>query len=308
MGILFVIALLLAWPTFGMSIIAWFVLMFLKAKGNVDKVDRREEIKNIIEPLFQKRFRDFFMALSHISIVTGCDLTDEEAHQCGHHIMNYLAHNPSEAAILMQGLEEWRTAQWRTDGPLELCDLVATAEHETEFANGYGKIHLVAYRAIESIMTNNKNIKCFSKIDFGSIVEFRERLEFSLKVDEVSPTKNAIQGQPQKSKISNLSIISEALSGRNVLPSWAMNEMKVLEFSEAVKNLAYAGGVSKSYISEYMSNDVTGPSILHMMSVLERKGDSYMQQKAAAVELLARDWNKLDENKKAKYIDMDTSM
>ena len=71
------------------------MLMFLKAKGNVGKVDRREEIKNIIEPLFQKRFRDFFMALSHISIVTGCDLTDEEAHQCGHHIMNYLAHNPS---------------------------------------------------------------------------------------------------------------------------------------------------------------------------------------------------------------------
>ena len=203
----------------------------------------------------------------------------------------------------MQGLEERRI-----DDPLELYDVVATAEHETELYNGYGKIHLVAYRAIESIMTNNKNIKCFSKIDFGSIVEFRERLEFSLKVDEVSPTKNAIQGQPQKSKISNLSIISEVLSGRNVLPSWAMNKMKVQEFSEAVKKLAYAGGVSKSYISEYMNNDVTGSSILHMMSVLERKGDSYMQQKAAAVELLARDWNKLDENKKAKYIDMDTSM
>lgn len=166
MALLFVIALVLAWPTFGLSIVAWFVLLFFKSKGNAEKINRREEVKSIIEPLFQEQFSDFFMALD-MPLHHGCELTKDEAHQCGRHVMSYLSHNPSEAAIFMQGLKKWATK-----GSSQLCDPATAAGDEKNY-NAKGEIHLTAYRAVEAIMTNNNSFKCFHKIELGSVMANR---------------------------------------------------------------------------------------------------------------------------------------
>lgn len=172
-GILFIVALILAWPTFGLSLVAWFVLAWFKARQKVAGINRREELKTVIEPLFQERFSDFFYALD-MPTAFDEELTEQEAHQCGRHVMNYLAHNPSEAAIFMKGLEKWRTK-----GSPTLCDPVTAASDEKNL-NAKGEIHLTSYRAVEAVMTNNAGLRCFSKISLPQVALNRSTLEVNL--------------------------------------------------------------------------------------------------------------------------------
>lgn len=173
MSILFIVALVLAWPTFGLSLIAWFVLAWFKARQKVTGINRREEVKTTIDPLFQNRFSDFFYALD-MPTTSDEELTEQEAHQCGRHIMSYLAHNPSEAAIFMKGLDKWRTK-----GNPTLCDSVTAAGDEKNL-NAKGEIHLTSYRAVEAVMTNNSGLRCFSKVSLPLVSLNRSTLEVNL--------------------------------------------------------------------------------------------------------------------------------
>ena len=170
MGLLFILALVLAWTTFGLSILAWLVLAFFKSKRKVDAIDERNNRKALIEPIFGGRFSEFFKALD-MPILHGFHVGEADAHQCGRHIMNYLAHNPQEGAIFLQGLKKWQTK-----GSYQLCDPVTAAESERTY-DVKAEIHLVSYRAVEALMTNNKNLQCFGSINFGKLVEQRMMLE-----------------------------------------------------------------------------------------------------------------------------------
>lgn len=161
MGILFIIALLLAWPTFGLSIVAWVAILFINAKGHANKVERREKVKEAVEPLFEGRFAEFFLALD-MPIYEWEELSEAEAHQCGRHIMNYIAHNPTETSEFIRGLQKWKTK-----GAPNLCDPITAAQDENRY-NAKGEIHAVSYRAVEALMTNN-SIPCFKKVDFDGI-------------------------------------------------------------------------------------------------------------------------------------------
>jgi hypothetical protein len=174
MELLFLLALLLAWPTYGLSIIAWIALLILRgilqARARIEAIDRREEDKLLIEPLFAGKFAEFFRALD-IPMLIGLRIDQEAAHQCGRHIMNYIAHNPTESALFIQGLKKWHT---KGGGPL--ADPVIAADCERKF-NEKGEIHLVSYRAIEALMTNNKELRCFYPIDYRKIVQHRITME-----------------------------------------------------------------------------------------------------------------------------------
>lgn len=173
MGILFIVALILAWPTFGISLVVWCVLAWFNASQKVAGINRREEQKTVIEPLFQGRFSDFFYALD-MPTTLGEELTEQEAHQCGRHIMNYLASNPSESVIFMKGLDKWRTK-----GSPTLCDPVTAASYEKNL-NAKGAIHLTSYRAIEAVMTNNPSLGCFSKISLPLVSLNRSTMEVNI--------------------------------------------------------------------------------------------------------------------------------
>ncbi len=169
MGILFIVALLLAWPTYGLSIVVWVALLFINAKGNANKVERREKVKEAIEPLFEGRFSEFFFALD-MPTYEWEELSEADAHQCGRHIMNYIAQNPTETSLFINGLRKWTTK-----GDSNLCDPITAAQDENRY-NAKGEIHLVCYRAVEALMTNNK-LNCFSKVDFAGVIEKKVMLD-----------------------------------------------------------------------------------------------------------------------------------
>ena len=183
MEILFVVALLLAWPTLGLSIVAWIGLFFIKAKGNTNKLEKREKVKETIEPLFQGRFSDFFLALD-MPIYECAEISDAEAHQCGRHIMNYIAHNPTETTLFINGLQKWKTK-----GDLNLCDPITAAKNEHNY-DAKGDIHMVCYRAVEALMTNNK-LKCFEKVDVSRVIKRKVVVEVdSLKIGNLNHRNN----------------------------------------------------------------------------------------------------------------------
>ncbi|MDQ7962795.1 hypothetical protein RDI61_01845 [Pseudomonas plecoglossicida] len=172
MALLFVVALVLAWPTYGLSLVAWLAIMLLKSAAKIKRIKKSNEIEAILNPLFSDNFADFFRALD-VPFMHGYANTDEECRQCGRHIMNYLCHNPEEAAIFVKGLK-----RWGTNGYEGFSDPVVAASAENEY-DTKAEIHLTSYRAIDAIMTNNKGIKCFGKVDYGKLLEYKVQLELA---------------------------------------------------------------------------------------------------------------------------------
>ena len=158
MGILFLIALVLAIPTFGLSIVGWFVLALVKNLGKAARSKRREEIASQLEPLFGDAFDDFFMSLG-VPAMYGCQISQPDAYKCGRHIMNYIAHNPTELASFMMGLKN-------EDGTFN--NPVSAADYEA-MRGELGEVHLTSYRAIQALVLNNPSMKCFESVDVGKI-------------------------------------------------------------------------------------------------------------------------------------------
>jgi hypothetical protein len=171
-AILFLVALVLAWPTYGLSILVWIVLAVVKANKKQSNIQQRQSRATLLEPLFNERYSEFFNALD-VPMVHGYVVTADNAEKCGRHIVNYIAHNPQEGAVFTQGLRKWHTK-----GDVGPLDPVLAAESETKF-DAKGEIHLVSYRAIEALMTNNKSLTCFNAVDFGGVVEERTNLELA---------------------------------------------------------------------------------------------------------------------------------
>lgn len=169
MTLLFIVALLLAWPTFGISLLLWFAILVFRGKQQADATARRHVTSEVIEPLFRGRFSDFYKALD-IPHKFDADITDESAHQCGRHIMNYLSHNPSEAAIFVKGLKKWALK-----GSGNLCDPVEAAETESRY-DAKEEIHLVSYRAIEALMKQN-SLRCFNSVDLDALSQYISAIE-----------------------------------------------------------------------------------------------------------------------------------
>lgn len=158
MKLLLLVALLLVWPTYGISLILWFALLFIRTQNKTDKIDARRERAFLLEPLFTNRQADFFNALEVPLKSAIGTLSYNDAHQCGRHIMNYIAHNPGELQIFVDGLKRWA----RDDG--QMCHPVTAVEIERRLG-GRGDLYGVALRATEAIVTRNPNLQCFQSID-----------------------------------------------------------------------------------------------------------------------------------------------
>jgi hypothetical protein len=161
MAVLFVLALLLAWPTFGLSLVAWLILGFFKSKSKAIKADRRSSVLQAISPLFGERYAEFYEALNVPRLVFEAPSKDE-AYQCGRLIVSYIAHNPSETALLLEGLK-LRTLH----GNSNLWDPVDAVKCEAQHS-AMGNIQLISYRAIETLMTQN-NLPCFRYVSLPEV-------------------------------------------------------------------------------------------------------------------------------------------
>ncbi|WP_162782131.1 hypothetical protein [Arenimonas caeni] len=167
MGILFVVALVLAVPTFGLSLVAWAVVALMRAKG---KRARRDNATAKLEPVFAGEFADLVLSLD-VPLREGQELTEAEAHQCGRHIMKYLANNPSEEAVFKRGVNKWKIGS-------AVGDWSPALAASSEAANGgWGDVHAVSFRAIEALMTNN-TLGCFSKVDLPEVTRRVDTADF----------------------------------------------------------------------------------------------------------------------------------
>lgn len=175
MAILFLVALVLAWPTFGLSIVAWFVVAAIRGHNRHSKNEQRRSRATLLAPMFNGRYAEFFEALD-IPRLYGSVMMEDDADSCGRHIVNYIAHNPEESFVFSQGL-----MRWRTKGGSQLCDPILAAETET-LLDEKAEIHLVSYRAIEALMINNRSLRCFHSIDLGQVVAEIARIELSDKL------------------------------------------------------------------------------------------------------------------------------
>lgn len=162
MNFLFIIALLLAWPTFGISLVLWFIWQFVNTKNATDKVAARREIEPLLEAVFTNRHAEFFNALNLPIKYGHATISPNEAHQCGRHIMNYIGHNRSELQTFISGLKRWE----REDG--QICHPADAVAIECRLA-GRGEVYAVSLRAVEAIITRNSNLRCFQSVDFARL-------------------------------------------------------------------------------------------------------------------------------------------
>lgn len=161
MMILLIIALILAWPTYGLSLIVWGAALALKRKLQ----NKSSARKSHLETVFRGRYADFFLSLDipTVSRLYGTSMSADEANQCGRHIANYISSHPDEMKLFISGLD-----RWRTKGSPELCDPVTAAQEECRF-KAWGEIHIVSWRAAEAVMKNNRHLTCFNKVDLREI-------------------------------------------------------------------------------------------------------------------------------------------
>jgi len=174
MSWLFILALILAWPTFGISILAWLFLAFLKAKKRAGKIDQMRQTKTVLDPLFQERFSDFFSSLD-VPFKNGETISNEEADHCGRLVVNFIAYNPEEMELFINGLKRWKDGTGSA-----LCNPIQAAKIESFLSKA--EVHLAAYRAIEALSVNNKDLRSFQKINIPLMKERMVSIEDDLEL------------------------------------------------------------------------------------------------------------------------------
>lgn len=166
MTILFILAILLAIPTSGISILAWIVWFFLaarnKAKDRVSGLNHMRATRSIVEPLVGGDKAEFYQALD-IPKTYAETRSEPRDSQCGQHILNFISHNPDLTQAFMEALKLHR---------LKGSASLPTAIEAIEFERGWqgGPIHHICYFAIATLTSQNR-LPCFDDVDIVSMTE-----------------------------------------------------------------------------------------------------------------------------------------
>lgn len=165
MGILFLVALLLAWPTFGLSIVAWLGLAWAKAARTGQRASARRSRVAAIEPMFQYEYDDFdgFVDMMDLPMVPGMTMSSEEQYTCGRLIMNYIAHHERECAVFIALF--MATGRNHAGGGLSMASYTLLVEKTQERKLA----HAICYRAVETLISSNR-LPCFRSVDYGEVV------------------------------------------------------------------------------------------------------------------------------------------
>lgn len=166
MTLLFLLAVLLAIPTYGLSIIAWLVWFLLAARNNAKNriagLDHMRATRSIVEPLVGGSWSDFYQALDIPKIYAGA-CSESHNRQCGQHILNFISHNPDLTQAFMDALKLHRSKE---------SDSLPTAVEAIGFERSLqgGPMHHICYFAIATLTSQN-NLPCFDDIDTASMTE-----------------------------------------------------------------------------------------------------------------------------------------
>lgn len=171
-----VIALVLTLPTFGLSLLVWIASFFLLSKAKQRANEARHKKREILNGYIS----DPGVFMRDLHFPRWKPMSKENANRCGSLILNYIAHNPSEMQIFIDGIHQATTSGMllsvrRNDGHK------ATA---IEMADGNldKKIHLVCFRAVEALVHNN-NFDYFSEINTKIMKNYINEIEATGKFE-----------------------------------------------------------------------------------------------------------------------------
>lgn len=166
MTLLFLLALLLAIPTYGLSLLAWLVWFFLAARNNAkDKItglDHMRATRSVVEPLVGGTRSDFYQALGIPKISKGTSSESRDS-QCGQHILNFISHNPDLTQAFMDALK-----LHRLKGSASLPTAIDSIKFERSWQGG--PMHHICYFAIATLTSQN-NLPCFDDVDIALVKE-----------------------------------------------------------------------------------------------------------------------------------------
>ena len=164
MTLLFLLAVLLAIPSSGLSIVAWVVWFFLSARKNVKEkgtgLDHMRATRATIEPLVGGTWSDFYQALD---IPKNSKKSSFEANdtRCGQHILNFISHNPHITQAFMNALK-----LHRVKGNPSPTTAIDSIRFERDWQGG--PVHYICYLAI-STLTSQNNMPCFDDVDMVAV-------------------------------------------------------------------------------------------------------------------------------------------
>ncbi len=165
MTLLFLLAILLAIPTYGLSLLAWVAWFFLAARNNakerISGLERMRATRSVVEPLVGGTRSEFYQALD-IPKSYGDERSDASDSQCGQHILNFISHNPDATQAFMEALKLHR---------LKGSASLPTAIEAIRFERGWqgGPMHQLCYLAIATL-TEQNNLPCFDNVDVTSVM------------------------------------------------------------------------------------------------------------------------------------------
>lgn len=172
-NLLFILAVFLAWPTFGLSFLVLLGWISWVGYSRARKAEKRKVNSVLLEAIFERDptdqgYKRFILALDLPVQGEARNFPDPQLKQCGRLVMLYFAHNPGEAKIFIEALNALDPD--KLVSPAELLQL-ENEEHQSFIWGFHSRdLRLVCFRAVEALMTNN-DLPCFEPYDLKEISE-----------------------------------------------------------------------------------------------------------------------------------------
>ena len=159
MNFLFLAALILAIPTYGLSLLFWFVLLVIfswrKANARMAGAERMRSVRNLVEPLIGGRASDFYRALDVPKVIKNNGGSYEET--CGQHIVNFISHNAELTNAFTTAL-----GFHKIKGSARLPTAIEALKFEQDIDGG--PMHHLCYFSIVQLQAQN-GLACFADVD-----------------------------------------------------------------------------------------------------------------------------------------------
>jgi|TARA_R100000935_G_scaffold58859_1_gene98699 hypothetical protein len=178
---LFVLAVFLAWPTFGLSFLVLLGWVAWTGYSRGKNAEKREHMSLLLEPLFAREHEQSspysnFIGQLELPIkdeFQNLILTSAQLEQCGRLVTQYFAHNPREATAFVNTLHSVDPWDDLSPGDALGCE----SQEHSSFIWGHhsSDLRLVCFRAVKALMTNN-DLSCFEPFDLDGISAQLEKM------------------------------------------------------------------------------------------------------------------------------------
>jgi hypothetical protein len=188
-----ILALILAWPTFGLSLVAWLVYVSLSTKAKGAKLNNLDD--QIAR--FKKRYFAADSQASFVRILAGTtrdfghdDLTDDDMMNLGNIMVRFIVTHPEMTTRFERIISRYEALPQFGPRPAYGCAMQAIAIEREMTGSIGGSLHKLCYEVLQVLCTNNPEHRIMRKIDV-------EYVECNLGVIDMSREHEREMGRSQ---------------------------------------------------------------------------------------------------------------